>query len=178
MTGVRVRNRARMRRKDVEALAARLGSEWGLSSPPFSEEAAVDSAEVEGRVVYLMANEVVALEHEGKLAPGVRGLLKWAAGKRFVTVDMGAVRFVINGADVMAPGVTDADAGIQVGDLVYVREERHGKPLAVGQALMTGAELKASTKGKGVKSLHFLGDPLWDLGHEEEKLAEESKDNA
>ena len=97
----------------------------------------------------------------------VRGILKYGASRRFVTVDMGAVRFVTNGADVMGPGITDADPAIKTGDLVWVREERHQKPLAVGQALAEGAALKGKPKGKQVKSLHFVGDRLWVWGQEE-----------
>jgi PUA domain protein len=81
---------------------------------------------------------------------------------------MGAVRFVTNGADVMTPGITAVDPDVQEGDLVWVGEERHGKPLAVGRALVPAAELHAQGKGKGVASLHYLGDKLWDLGHEQE----------
>jgi len=76
-------------------------------------------------------------------------------------VDMGAVKFVYNGADVMAPGIVKADASIAIGDFVWVRDERNLRPLAVGEALMSGAEMGASEKGKSVRSIHHVGDDLW-----------------
>ena len=74
-------------------------------------------------------------------------------------VDSGAVRFVVNGADIMKPGIVSADPEIAVGDLVVIVEERHKKPLAVGRALVPGSEMKG--EGKAVKSMHHVGDSIW-----------------
>ncbi len=161
-----------MRHKEVAALVERLAKAWAPPEGLFEEDVIMDAAELEGRPVYLMDHEAIAFEHEGKAALTVRGLLRWGAGRAKVTVDMGAVRHVTNGADVMTPGITDADVDIEPGDLVWVADETHGKPLGVGEALVTGAELVELDKGRGVASLHYLGDKLWDLGHEE------AKDNA
>jgi len=50
-----------------------------------------------------------------------------------------------------------------VGDFVWIRDERNLQPLAVGEALMTGAEMNVSDKGKSVKSIHHVGDDLWKM---------------
>ncbi|ERH11371.1 MAG: putative RNA-binding protein (contains PUA domain) [halophilic archaeon J07HB67] len=60
-----------------------------------------------------------------------------------VTVDAGAVSFVSDGADVMRPGIVDADDDISPGELVPIAEESHGKVLAVGRALVDGARWSA-----------------------------------
>lgn len=93
----------------------------------------------------------------------VRGLLACPPEKRFVTVDMGAVKFVYNGADVMAPGVVDADPSIAEGDLIWVRDEKNLQPLAVGVALMSGNEMVIQKKGKAARSLHHVGDSIWKM---------------
>ncbi len=167
---LRIRNRARLRRKEIEDLSARLTSELGTTTM-FSEEEPVELGDYEGGRVILLGHDIIGLMHEDKPVLAVRGLLKYGASKRFVTVDMGAVRFVTNGADVMGPGIVDADPDIKPGDLVWVREERHKKPLAVGQALSDAATLQAKTKGKQIKSLHFVGDRLWIWGQEETQPA-------
>jgi predicted RNA-binding protein (TIGR00451 family) len=46
---------------------------------------------------------------------------------------------------------------------VWVRDMTHKKPLAVGWALMDGAAMTEGTKGKGIKTLHWVGDELWDM---------------
>jgi PUA domain protein len=74
---------------------------------------------------------------------------------------MGAVRFVTNGADVMAPGIVDADASIEKGHQIWICDERHHKPLAVGIALLNGNEMISAEKGKAVKLKHYIGDGLW-----------------
>lgn len=135
----------------------------------FSEEDPIELGEYEGGRVVLLGHDIIGLMHEDKPMLAARGILKYGATKRFVTVDMGAVRFVTNGADVMGPGIVDADPEIKAGDLVWVREERHKKPLAVGQALADGPILKTKPKGKQIKSLHFVGDRIWVWGQEEEK---------
>jgi PUA domain protein len=47
--------------------------------------------------------------------------------------------------------------------MVWIRDERNRKPLAVGQALVTGAEMASKKPGKAIKSLLFVGDKLWKL---------------
>jgi PUA domain protein len=90
----------------------------------------------------------------------VRGANAHPPAKRVVTVDAGAVSFVSDGADVMRPGITDADSDIEAGDHVVVAEETHGKVLAVGRALTDGADMVGDS-GKVVESLHHVGDELY-----------------
>jgi len=87
-------------------------------------------------------------------------LRKW---KRRVVVDEGAVPFILKGADVMAPGIVDADEEIKEGDFVFVVEENYGRPLAIGIALMNGREMKEKNRGKAVKVIHHAKDKIWEL---------------
>ncbi len=91
----------------------------------------------------------------------VRGAIELCPKDRLVVVDSGAVSYIVNGADVMAPGVVEADPKIVPGDMVVVMEERYRKPLAIGQALVPGTEMYGT--GKVVKSIHHVGDNLWDM---------------
>jgi len=91
----------------------------------------------------------------------LKGLEKYKPKEHFVVVDMGAVKFVTNGADVMAPGIVDADENICEGDQVWICDEKNHKPLAVGIALMLGEEMKNEKKGKAIQIIHYVGDKLW-----------------
>jgi PUA domain protein len=82
---------------------------------------------------------------------------------RHITVDMGAVPFVTNGADVMAPGIVDLDELIEKGDFVIITEERHGKPLAIGEALYDSTDIQSMDQGKVIKNIHYVGDKMWNL---------------
>ncbi|ESP87579.1 RNA-binding protein [Candidatus Halobonum tyrrellensis] len=92
----------------------------------------------------------------------VRGANDHPPERGVVTVDAGAVSFVSDGADVMRPGITEADGGIEADDLVVIAEETHGKVLAVGRALVDGDEMVGDS-GKVVESLHHVGDDLFDF---------------
>jgi PUA domain protein len=78
-------------------------------------------------------------------------------------IDMGAVRFVCNGADIMAPGILRYEGIFTKGDIVVVVDEKHGKPLALGEALY-GSEQSANVeKGPVIKSKHYVSDKIWNL---------------
>ncbi len=157
-----LKRRRRLRRKQIEALAASLRA--SLGAPVFGPEDEVDEALFQGQRVVLVRGEVLALEVEGALFLTVRGLLKYRPEGRAVTVDMGAVPYVYNGADVMAPGIVAADPDLAPGDLCWIRDERNHAPLAVGRALLPGGEMARSREGKAVKTVHHVGDRLWKLG--------------
>ena len=63
----------------------------------------------------------------------------------------------------MVAGVHDAEASITTGDLVWIRDMTHKRPLALGWALNNADELTAETQGKGIKTLHWVGDELWEM---------------
>lgn len=77
-----------------------------------------------------------------------------------VTVDMGAVKFVCNGAKVMRPGITNFDS-FKKGEIVVVRDQMHGKSLAVGIALEDSESAKSMTKGYVIDNLHYISDKMW-----------------
>ncbi len=128
----------------------------------WSESDAVETADAGEWGLILVNNEAVGIrEGEGPWFLTVRGLLKYRPESAAVTVDMGAVRFVHNGADVMAPGIVDADPGLQEGDWCWIRDEKNKQPLAVGKCLVPGTAM-VGAKGKAVRSIHHIGDKLWE----------------
>ena len=80
-----------------------------------------------------------------------------------VTVDMGAVKFMCKGANVMRPGIkTFTD--FEKDKLVCIVEESQHKFLAVGKALVSSSELETMEKGEVVKNLHYISDKFWETG--------------
>jgi len=98
---------------------------------------------------------------DGTLIPTLV-LLKMAGIKslNYVVVDEGAVKHILNGADVMAPGITETTV-FNVSDLVAVWNPTRTAPLCVGKALMSSEEIMKVRKGKAVKNLHHAGDDIW-----------------
>ena len=93
----------------------------------------------------------------------LRGFLEHTNAAKWVEVDHGAIPFLMNGADCMVAGVQAADEAIEVGELVWIRDMKHKKPLAIGWSTMTGPEMAEANKGKGIKTLHWFGDELWEM---------------
>jgi len=100
--------------------------------------------------------------YQDKLVPTLKFLQENNVLKK-ITVDMGAVRFVVNGADVMRPGIVEIEDGISKDDLVSVIDKNNRKPLAVGIALFSAEEMKAMSTGKVIKNIHYVGDELWKM---------------
>ncbi len=161
MTELSFRKRHRLKSKEVRALSQRMEEAVGVDL--LSSMEAVDRARgvdmdfliVGRRVAFLVVNEVPF--------PSLRTLVDVPMDRRWVEVDEGAVRFLANGADCMAPGVVNADARISEGDWVYVRDGRHKRPLSVGRALMSGGEMVVADKGKAVSVIHWVGDKIWEF---------------
>jgi len=78
-------------------------------------------------------------------------------------VDMGAVPHIVNGADVMRPGIKDFRGEFNEGDFVVIRDERYLRPLAVAIALVGLEECKAVRRGKVAKNIHHVNDKIWKL---------------
>jgi PUA domain protein len=78
-----------------------------------------------------------------------------------VVVDMGAVPYVCNGADVMAPGIVRIEGEFSKGDIVIIVDEKHGKPLALGEILYDVENAKNVKQGVVVKNFHFVSDRIW-----------------
>ncbi|MFQ5475062.1 MAG: PUA domain-containing protein [Candidatus Nanoarchaeia archaeon] len=97
----------------------------------------------------------------GNLVPTLRLVLERGFPIKKVTVDMGAVKFVVSGADIMRPGIVRFDSDIQKYEYVAVVDENNHKPLAIGRMLFSGDEAQEMKSGKVVKSVHYVGDELW-----------------
>ena len=79
-----------------------------------------------------------------------------------VTVDMGAVRFMCKGANVMRPGIIN-NTKFNIGDIVCIIEESQHKFLAVGHAIVSSEQLKDMPRGEVIKNMHYVSDKNWEL---------------
>lgn len=153
---MKLRNRHRLRGREVK----RLRGEAGILLP---EVDGLEEAEMEdGTIVYLSGDSIILARRRGELFPTLRSPILGSLPS--VIVDMGAVPHICNGADVMAPGVVEVEGDFKTGDLVVVRDERHGKALAIGKALVDSGDLRSLKRGKVVENLHHVGDRLWRSG--------------
>lgn len=155
---MKVKSRHHLRSDEIRDLTETLAADLGVELDADTYER-VELADSEFDVV-LVDGEPAVVYLDGEPFLTVRGANEYPPGRRVVTVDAGAVSFVSDGADVMRPGIVEADENIEEGDLVPVAEESHGKVLAIGRALVDGAGMTGDS-GKVVESVHHVGDELY-----------------
>jgi len=80
-----------------------------------------------------------------------------------ITVDSGAIKFVCNGANIMRPGIVKIEGDFQAQDIVVIKEQKYGKPIAVGRVTLSKPEMESATKGAVITNLHYVGDKFWDM---------------
>src|SRR2546428_3788502 len=99
---LKIRRRARLRRKEASEFLRRLADEFGMAVP--ADGVLFDEAEARPHRLLLRENEASGLFLNGDVTPTNRGPLAFPATKRAVTVDMGAVPLIYNRGAPMAPG--------------------------------------------------------------------------
>ncbi len=155
-----IRSRHHLRSDAVRDLEGTLEDQFGVDLVGDSFEL-VEFADAEVEVVLVDGQPLVAY-FEADIAPTVQGANVLDPDRHLVTVDAGAISFVSDGADIMRPGIVEADEEIQPGDLVVIVEETHGKALAIGRSRVEGTDLTGS-EGKVIDSIHHVGDELFEF---------------
>lgn len=150
--------RRRLSKSDIKRLNERLTS-LGVS---FDKKDAIELVDDEVAVCYVVNGVPAFFEVEGRLLPHLKFLQSHRVVLPRVTVDMGAVPHVADGAAVMRPGVTGIEEGITEGGLCVIVDEQHGRPLAVCEASMDSAAMRGSTGGRVATSVHHVGDKFWE----------------
>lgn len=156
-----IKNRHNLKTKEIKIFQNQLKSFYEKNF--IDKKSLVEIGELEDLRLIFVNNEACFMLYKNKIFFTLKGLNKYKPKNKFVIVDMGAVRFITNGADVMGPGIVDADKNISENDPVWICDEKHHKPLAVGIAIMNGEQMINKNKGKAVKILHHVGDNLWNF---------------
>jgi PUA-domain protein len=128
----------------------------------FGPKANVEVVEADIGKIYLVNGRPLFFKVGERLLPTLlfQDFASWAPK---IVVDMGAVPYVCNGADVMAPGIVRVQGEFGKGDLVLVVDEKHGKPLALGESVYDAESARNTKQGVVVKTLHFVSDKIWNF---------------
>ncbi len=148
------------RRDSVETIAD-IENTLGISLN-LPKSAQVSCAEPEDGSVFMTLDGLEFVKVAGRHVPylGSQGAL---ALFPVAMVDEGAIKFILNGADVMRPGIRKFDDWGSAGRTIVVREEKKGRAIAVASAIVSSSEAKEMAKGNCLKNLHYAGDKYWNL---------------
>lgn len=156
---MKIKSRHHLRADAVSAIREVLHAQLDVELPDASFEL-VEFDDLEYDVVLIDGSPAVFYIEGDESFLTVRGANEYEPTSHIVTVDAGAIPFLTDGADVMRPGIVDADADIEAGDLVAINEENHGKFLAIGRSRVDGDELLGES-GKVIDTIHHVGDELY-----------------
>lgn len=101
----------------------------------------------------------------GQLLPHLSVLHMYPSMMPRVQVDKGAIKFVLRGADVMAPGLISAGGalpdGLKEGDAVAIFAEGKEHPMAIGIMKMSSEDIRKQGNGIAIENAHHMLDSLW-----------------
>lgn len=146
-------------KSETNALLKTVSEQWGIEFPKMKNlkvHQIADDAQI------ITGDGIKILKIEGDYLPFLSEINML---KKFpnVMVDMGAIKFMCKGANVMRPGIKKFTE-FEKDHLVCIVEESQHKFLAVGKAMVSSTELEDMGKGEVVKNLHYISDKFWEIG--------------
>ena len=144
-------------KSETSKILEQMKSEWRIELP---KQKNIKTHDVTENGVIITGNDITAVKIGENILPfldDIPILEKFP----YVTVDMGAVKFVCKGANVMRPGIIKF-SDFESGEIVCVIEESQNKFLAVGKAEMSSKEAQDASKGEVIKNMHYVSDNFWE----------------
>ena len=144
-------------KSETSKILEQIKLQWKIDLP---KQKNIKTHDVNEKGVIITGNGITAIKIGDDILPfldDVQILEKFP----YVTVDMGAVKFVCKGANVMRPGITRF-SDFESGEIVCVIEESQNKFLAVGKAEMSSKEVEDTNRGEVIKNIHYISDDFWE----------------
>ena len=163
---------------EIKEFIARIEAELGLKEIVSKKDIVITEPSNFAEDISLIKvnNKPVFFSYKNKISPTLKAILElmnkhgqrnveWLKTTKLktITVDKGAVKFVVNGADIMRPGITSIDYGFDKDSFVIIIDQEHKKPLAIGIALLNSEDMNSSAQGKVIKNIHYVGDEIWKM---------------
>ncbi len=153
--GPKMLKRKVLGRRDVRSLKEEAGSLLGSVNTNSVSQATLE----DGSTVYIFFKEIILAKKKDILFPTLANSA--IDDLPSALVDMGAIPYVCNGADVMAPGIMGIEGEFEKDGLLVIRDVKHRKALGIGAALYSSEEMRGLKKGKAIMNLHYVGDKIW-----------------
>ena len=160
---MQVKSRNHLSKKDKRTLFTQLADLFGEEVEDSIKRDLIIEEVKTNEGTYIVANRRIwVFEFKNKKIPTIHYLRNHAYSLPKIVVDIGAIKFITNGADVMAPGIVFFDESIKEGSIVIIHEEKANSILGVGQSLISSKDFSKTKKGKVIKNLHHLRDSIWE----------------
>ena len=146
-------------KSETAAVLKEISSQWKIELPKIKN---LQFYYIEEDVIIICGSGLTAIKKKDSYIPFLAET-KILEKLPYVMVDMGAVKFMCNGANVMRPGITDFSK-FEKDQIVCVIEESQHKFLAIGKSCVSSKELESLSKGEIVENMHYISDKYWEAG--------------
>jgi PUA domain protein len=157
-------NRVHLKKKEAKRVQERISQALKIDrSDAFNRKASFEAVYIDvEKTVFLIDGKPEFIEVDGEIFPALinASVLNQLPS---ITVDMGAVPHICNGANVMAPGVTKVNGSFNTDSIIVVLEERYLKKIAIAKALYNSNEIANKKQGRVAENLHYISDKFWTL---------------
>lgn len=117
----------------------------------------------EHRALYAVNDKPVMIElSHGELIPHLDIAIAHPGLLKCVYVDDGAVKALLRGADLKAPGIKQFGEDFEEGEPLEIRLLETDIPFAVGFAVASSDSIKESGRDTAITIVHILKDGLWE----------------
>ncbi|MDQ1279851.1 MAG: hypothetical protein QG670_1113 [Thermoproteota archaeon] len=156
--------RYHLKEKEVRAIIEKIKATLQLNITDFLSPAArFENIELPSKdKIFLIDEKPAFIESKGEFFPSLlyENILNKLPS---ITVDMGAIPHICNGADIMAPGIRKINGEFSSNSIIVIIEEKFSKKIALGKTLYTSLEISEKKSGRVAKNIHFVGDRFWDI---------------
>jgi len=161
---MQIKTRNHLSKKDKRALIAQLTEFFGEEiTNSLQKDIIIEEVKTDIGTFIVNNRKIWVFDHENMKIPTIHFLRQHTHSLPKIVVDIGAIRFITNGADVMAPGIVFFDEEIKEGSIVVIHEERANSIIGIGKSLISSKDFSKSKKGKVIKNLHHLRDSIWEF---------------
>lgn len=159
-----VKSRNVLSNKENKQLAADLLNMLGEQAQTFfNKKDKLEKIKTEKDTFVIKDKKIWFFQWKNQFLPSIHCLRESKLLAHKVVVDVGAIKFVLNGADIMLPGIVYFDEIIEKGDFVVIREEKADTIIAVGISLISHKDFSKTNKGKAIRVINHLKDEIWNF---------------
>ena len=148
-------------KSETASIMKQISEEWKIELPKIKN---LRFHHITDSEIIITGDGITAIKIDDKILPHLSEieLLKKFP---YITVDMGAIKFVCKGANIMRPGITKL-TDFNDGEIICVVEESNNKFLSVGIAKMSSIKANSTETGMVVENLHYISDKFWETRKE------------
>ncbi|TFG10753.1 DUF1947 domain-containing protein [Candidatus Heimdallarchaeota archaeon] len=159
---MQIKSRNMLSKKDKKILRENLENIYGTEIASLIETNTIIE-EIKTSEGNFLVNEgkIWFFDYENQKIPSIHYLRMNQSNLPKIVVDTGAIRFITNGADVMAPGIVFFDQDISKNSVISIHEEKADSLLGIGISLVDYDSFQKTKQGRVIKTIHYLTDNIW-----------------